>query len=74
MLRWLMACASRMVLADAGYGSSAGFRAGLTQRGLRREVGVQPTQKVYPDPMHRVRRHSHRYQRYVAPLSLRFAP
>ncbi|HEX8886054.1 MAG TPA: IS701 family transposase [Noviherbaspirillum sp.] len=37
-----------MVLADAGYGSSAGFRAGLTQRGLRWAVGVQPTQKVYP--------------------------
>jgi SRSO17 transposase len=37
-----------MVLADAGYGSSADFRAGLTQRGLRWAVGVQPTQKVYP--------------------------
>jgi SRSO17 transposase len=36
------------VLADAGYGSSAAFRAGLTQRGLRWAVGVQPTQKVYP--------------------------
>lgn len=37
-----------MVLADAGYGSSAAFRAGLTQRGLQWAVGVQPTQKVYP--------------------------
>ena len=37
-----------MVLADAGYGSSAGFRAGLTRRGLLWAVGVQPTQKVYP--------------------------
>jgi len=41
-----------MVLADAdaGYGSSADFRAGLTQRGLRWAVtvSVQPTQKVYP--------------------------
>lgn len=36
------------VLADAGYGSSADFRAGLTQRGLRWAVGVQPTQNVYP--------------------------
>jgi SRSO17 transposase len=36
------------VLADAGYGSSAKFRAGLTLRGLRWAVGVQPTQKVYP--------------------------
>ena len=36
------------VLADAGYGSSAGFRAGLTQRGLRWAVGVLPTHKVYP--------------------------
>ncbi len=36
------------VLADAGYGSSADFRAGLTQRGLRWAVGIQPTQKVYP--------------------------
>ena len=34
-----------MVLAD---GSSADFRAGLTQRGLRWAMGVQPTQKVYP--------------------------
>jgi SRSO17 transposase len=37
-----------IVLADAGYGSSASFRAGLTQRGLQWAVGVQPTQKVYP--------------------------
>ena len=37
-----------MVLADAGYGSSAAFRAGLTQRRLLWAVGVQPTQKVYP--------------------------
>ncbi|GAC1532499.1 MAG: IS701-like element ISBj9 family transposase [Ramlibacter sp.] len=37
-----------MVLADAGYGSSAAFRAGLSARGLRWAVGVQPTQKVYP--------------------------
>jgi len=37
-----------IVLADAGYGSSAVFRAGLTQRGLLWAVGVQPTQKVYP--------------------------
>jgi SRSO17 transposase len=36
------------VPADAGYGSSAEFRAGLTQRGLRWAVGVKPTQKVYP--------------------------
>jgi SRSO17 transposase len=36
------------VLADAGYGSSAQFRAGLTQRGLLWAVGVLPTQKVYP--------------------------
>ena len=37
-----------IVLADAGYGSSANFRAGLTQRRLQWAVGVQPTQKVYP--------------------------
>jgi SRSO17 transposase len=37
-----------MVVADAGYGSSAAFRAGLTQRGLLWAVGVQPEQKVYP--------------------------
>lgn len=37
-----------IVLADAGYGSSAAFRASLTQRGLLWAVGVQPTQKVYP--------------------------
>jgi SRSO17 transposase len=37
-----------MVVADAGYGSSAAFRAGLTQRGLLWAVGVQPMQTVYP--------------------------
>lgn len=36
------------VLADAGYGSSADFRAGLSKRGLLWAVGVLPTQKVYP--------------------------
>jgi len=36
------------VLADAGYGSSAAFRAGLSARGLLWAVGVLPTQKVYP--------------------------
>jgi SRSO17 transposase len=39
-----------MVLADAGYGSSAGFRAGLTQRGLRWAVGetrVAPTKRPW---------------------------
>lgn len=40
-----------MVPADAGYGSSAEFRAALTQRGLRWAVGVKPTQKVYPADM-----------------------
>lgn len=37
-----------IVLADAGYGSSAAFRASLTQRNLLWAVGVLPTQKVYP--------------------------
>ncbi len=36
------------VLADAGYGASAGFRAGLQERKLRWTVGILPTQKVYP--------------------------
>lgn len=36
------------VLADAGYGSSATFRAGLSARGLLWAVGVLPTHKVYP--------------------------
>lgn len=36
------------VLADAGYGTSAAFRAGLTARGLLWAVGVLPTHKVYP--------------------------
>ena len=35
------------VLADAGYGNSAGFRHGLSQRGLLWAVGILPTQKVY---------------------------
>ena len=37
-----------IVLADAGYGSSAELSRRTTQRGLRWAVGVQPTQKVYP--------------------------
>lgn len=37
-----------LTLADAGYGSSAEFRAGLTARGLTWAVGVLATQKVYP--------------------------
>jgi len=37
-----------VVLADAGYGTSADFRAGLTARGLTWAVGVLPAQKVYP--------------------------
>lgn len=36
------------VLADAGYGNSAGFRHGLSERGLLWAVGILPTQKVYP--------------------------
>jgi SRSO17 transposase len=37
-----------LVLADAGYGKSAEFRAGLTARGLRWAVGIDATQTVYP--------------------------
>jgi len=37
-----------LVLADAGYGRSADFRAGLTARGLTWAVGIEATQKVYP--------------------------
>ena len=36
------------VLADAGYGLSAPFRQGLTERGLAWAVGVPRHQKVYP--------------------------
>jgi len=36
------------VLADAGYGTSAPFRAGLSARGLRWAVGIPRTLKVYP--------------------------
>ena len=36
------------VLADAGYGASAEFRAGLQERELRWSVGILATQKVYP--------------------------
>jgi SRSO17 transposase len=35
------------VLADAGYGISASFRAGLSERGLRWAVGIPRTLKVY---------------------------
>jgi SRSO17 transposase len=35
------------VLADAGYGSSAAFRHGLDERGLRWAVGIASNQKVY---------------------------
>jgi SRSO17 transposase len=36
------------VLADAGYGISAAFRAGLSARGLRWAVGIPRILKVYP--------------------------
>ncbi len=36
-----------MVLADAGYGASAAFRAGLSERGLTWAVGIPRNQKVY---------------------------
>jgi SRSO17 transposase len=36
------------VVADAEYGKAAGFRAGLSERGLRWAVGILPTQRVYP--------------------------
>ena len=36
------------VLADAGYGLSAPFRQGLSERGLRWAVGIPAHQKVYP--------------------------
>src|SRR5215210_4962357 len=36
------------VLADAGYGTSAGFRQGLSGRGLAWAAGVPKTQNVYP--------------------------
>jgi SRSO17 transposase len=36
------------VLADAGYGLSASFRQGLSQRGLTWAVGIPYKQKVYP--------------------------
>ena len=37
-----------LVLADAGYGISAPFRAGLSGRGLRWAVGIPRILKVYP--------------------------
>jgi SRSO17 transposase len=37
-----------LVLADAGYGTSAEFRAGLPARGLRWAVGIEALQTVYP--------------------------
>jgi SRSO17 transposase len=36
------------VLADAGYGRAAGFRAGLAERRLPYAVGIMPVQQVYP--------------------------
>jgi SRSO17 transposase len=35
------------VLADAGYGASAAFRQGLSERGLAWAVGIPRNQKVY---------------------------
>jgi len=37
-----------LVLANAGYGTAAEFRSGLTARGLRWAVGILGVQKVYP--------------------------
>ncbi len=39
-----------VVTADAGYGNSTEFRAGLAKRGLPFVVGVQSTVGVWPDP------------------------
>ncbi len=36
------------MLADAGYGKAAEFRAGPVERQLSFAVGVLPTRKVYP--------------------------
>src|ERR1700761_8252197 len=36
-----------LVLTDAGYGASAGFRHGLDERGLRWAVGMPRNQKIY---------------------------
>ena len=36
-----------LTLADAGYGASAAFRQGLSERGLTWAVGIPRTQKVY---------------------------
>ena len=38
------------VLADAGYGNSSAFRAGLVRRGLQYMVGVQSTTAVWEQP------------------------
>ncbi|THF68083.1 IS701 family transposase [Deinococcus sp. Arct2-2] len=37
-----------LVLADAGYGATAAFRQGLSERHLQWSVGIHSTQKVYP--------------------------
>lgn len=40
------------VVADAGYGNSAGFRHGLSERGLLWAVGILPSQKVFSADVH----------------------
>jgi len=39
-----------VVTADAGYGNTADFRAGLAERGLSYAVGIQATTAVWEDP------------------------
>ena len=39
-----------LTLADAGYGASAAFRQGLSERGLTWAVGIPRNQKVYGAP------------------------
>ena len=36
------------VLGDAEYGKAAGFRRGLSERGLAWALGIPPNQKVFP--------------------------
>ena len=43
-----------VVLADAGYGASAAFRQGLSERGLTWAVGIPRNQKVYRPDVHLV--------------------
>ena len=64
------------MLADAGYGKSAEFRQGLSERRISYALGIPPTQKVYPPGVrlgHPARRPTGRPRKHPVPSAVSVA-